>query len=204
MANICECGVAIAKEDLAKLGDAITKTEQGEGIEEVFAYDIISEDDRHSVKHHHHYIYGGNGTSKSKCYYEVDGERVEVEDYDRQYPRDKWMCDYQTHKCLVDKAYNNGWCVDWRKLNAYSYEMDTYVAEYDDHITIYFGGRWTFPEKLEEFLDSKEVRWQGAEAECGCEVLNNELGNEDFGLMCYIEKDDEGYDNYYVEDRSKI
>lgn len=202
MANICECAVAIAKEDLAKLGDAITKTEQGEGIEEVFAYDIISKDDRHSVRHHHHYVYSGKDTSIDKCYYEVDGERVEVPDYEKLYPRDKWMCDYQTHKCLVDKAYNNGWCVDWRKLNAYSYEMDTYVAEYDDHITIYFGGRWTFPEKLEEFLDSKEVRWQGAEAECGCEVLNNELGNEDFGLMCYIEKDDEGYDNYYVEDRS--
>lgn len=202
MANIAECGVAIAKEDLAKLDDAITRTKQGEGIEEVFAYDIVSENDRHSVKHYHHYVYGGNGTSVNKSYYEVDGERVEIDDYDKKYPHDKWMCDYQTHKCLVDKAYSNGWCVDWKKLHAYSYEMDTYVQEYDDHITIFFGGRWCFPEKLEEFLNSKEVLWQGAEAECGCAYLNDELGNSDFGLVASITKDDEGYDDYYVEDRS--
>lgn len=196
MANICECAVAIAKEDLAKLGDAITRTDRGDGIEEVFSYDIISKNDRHSVEHH-------NGTSVDKCYYEVDGERVKVEDYDKRYPRDKWICDYQTHKCLVDKAYSNGWCVDWEKLNAYSWEMDTYIQEFEDHITIYFGGRWSFPEKLEEFLNKKEVRWQGAEAECGCGILNDELGNEDFSLVAAISEDEDGYKDYYVEDRSE-
>lgn len=205
MANICECGVAIAKEDLAKLGDAITRVDnQSEGMEEMFAYDIISKDDRHSVKRYNKSLFGGVGKSDNTTYFEVDGEKMDEDTYDKKYPRDNWMCDYQTHKCLIDKTFSNGWCVDWRALKSYSYEIPPYVAEYDDHITIFFGGRWSFPESLEEFLNSKEVRWQGAEAECGCEVLNSELGNEDFGLMCYVDKDDEGFDNYYVEDRSRV
>lgn len=202
MANIAECAVAIAKEDLAKLGDAITRTEEGDGLEETFTYDIISKDDRHSVVRYIKYLFTGKGSSTDIKYYEVDGNKLSDDVYEKRYPRDKWICDYQTHKCKVDKLYSNGWCVDWRALHSYSYEISPYVAEYDDHITIFFGGRWSFPESLEEFLNSKEIRWQGAEAECGCEILNSELGNEDFGLMCYVQKDDEGYNDYYVEDRS--
>lgn len=202
MANIAECGVAIAKEDLAKLGDAITRTEDGDGSEETFTYDIISKDDRHSVVRYIKYFFTGKDSSTDIKYYEVDGNKLSDEVYEKKYPRDKWMCDYQTHKCEVDKTYSNGWCVDWRALHTYSYEIPPQVQEYDDHITIFFGGRWCFPESLGEFLDNREVRWQGAEAECGCEVLNDELGNEDFGLVASISKDDEGYDDYYVEDRS--
>lgn len=203
MANICECAVAIAKEDLAKLGDAITKIDnQGEGSEEMFSYEIMNGDKRHSVKHYIKYDFIGVGNSTSEKYYEVDGEKMGEDIYEERYPREDWFCDYQTHKCLIDKTFSNGWCVNWRTLRSYSYEIPPQVQEYDDHITIFFGGRWSFPESLEEFLNNKEVRWQGAEAECGCEVLNSELGNEDFGLMCYVDKDDEGYDDYYVEDRS--
>lgn len=206
MANIAECGVAIAKEDLKKLDGAITKVDVADGIEEVFAFEITKrlgeKEERHKVVRHHCYIFKGVGNSESQSYYEVDGKRMENDEYEKKYPYTEWNTDYDTHKVITDKAYSNGWCVDWKKLHSYSYEMDTYVQEYDDHITIFFGGRWGFPENLENLLDEKEVRWQGAEAESGCEVLNDKLGNEFFGLNCIREKDDEGYWNYMVEDRS--
>ena len=203
MANCADCAIAIAKEDLHCVQHAIYKTEEaGDGIETCFTFEIEKGDEKHDVECYCKHIYGGVGNSTSVQYYKVDGEKLDEETYEKRYPRDEWSMNFSSHKCVLDKTYSNGWCVDWQELGTYSYEVDPNVQEYDDHLTIYFGGRWSFPEALEDYLDKKEVRWQGAEAECGCEILNDELGNDDFGLVATIEKDEEGYDNYYVEDRS--
>lgn len=204
MANICDCGVAIAKEDLKKLDGAITRTKKGEGSTYKTSYDIVKGGERRKVVHYEHYEFGGVGKSKSESYFLVDNKKITPAEYRETYNElgTEWREDWDTHKVLIDTYCVEGWKIDWLKLHTFSYEATPYVAEYDDHITIYFGGRWSFPEKLEELLNKKEVRWQGAEAECGCEVLNDELGNEDFGLKACIDKDDEGYDNYFVEDRS--
>ena len=199
MANVADCAFAVAKDDLQKLSGAITRSDTEEGDEQEFVFDIISVDDRHSVRHYRKHIFRGETVD----YYEVDGKKYSAEKYREKFSLDKWLCDFQTHKCLKDCVYSNGWRVDWRALHSFSYDSVAYVAEYDDHITVYFGGRWDFPQDLIDLLNEKEVRWQGAVAESGCDVLDDELGNEDFGLVASITKDDDGFDNYYVEDRSE-
>lgn len=204
MANICDCAVAIAKEDLKKLDGAITRTKKGEGETYKTSWEIVKGGERRKVISYEHHEFKGVGQSTSESYFLVDGKKITPDEYKETYNElgTEWREDWETHKVLIDTYYVEGWKIDWLKLHTYSYETPPYVAEYDDHITIYFGGRWSFPENLEELLNKKEVRWQGAEAECGCEVLNDELGNEDFGLTAGIYKDEEDYDNYFVEDRS--
>lgn len=207
MANTCECGVAIALGDIKKLKGAIGRTVEPEGMEEMFQFDITKGDERHTVKHYTKYAYMG-GDSQNIKFYEVDGKKMDEEKFRELYPMyegdDRWLCDYETHRCLIDRTINNGWYVDWQKMNSYSYEIPPQIEEYDDHLTIFFGGRWCFPETLENFLNECDVEWQGAEAEPGCEVFNDDLGNSDFNLRWTREKvEGETYYDYYVEDTSK-
>lgn len=209
MANCADCAIAIAKEDIKKLGGAIKRLDKNyDGVESKLTYDIYNDNERHNVVHYYKNmeVYSGKGARFNRCserdnYYLVDNNKITPEEYTEKYAKN-YMVDYSTHKCEIDKAISNGWEVDWQKLNSYSYEMDTQVQEYGDHITIYFGGRWSFPESLETLFNDKEVVWQGAEAETGCEVLNDELGNWDFGLRTIKERDEDGYLWYYVEDKS--
>lgn len=207
MANIADCAFAVAKDELDKLKGAIYKLDKDiEGIEEAHTYDIVLNGRRHHVKRYEKYTHGGIGDSRSILFYEVDGYKHTSDVYEKCYPRGKWLVDYGTYKCVTDKAFCNGWCVDWQKLNSYSYEADTYVAEYDDHLTIHFGGRWDFPANLENALNASGIRWQGAGVEDGCDWECDEFGNYDFGLYIAKHRADGGDEpTYYrcIEDATE-
>lgn len=68
------------------------------------------------------------------------------------------------------------------KINecAYEYGCDEPVY-HDECITFDFGGRWDFPEAIENYLNDLDIAWQGAGVEDGCD-WRYEFGNEDFGL----------------------
>lgn len=111
-----------------------------------------------------------------------------------------------THNDNVWIDISNGWAVDWEKLDTYSYDSPTYVEEYDDHITVFFGARWNFPYDLEYKLYEYGVRWQGIACEDGEDYIDDELGNSDFGLCVVEEKgecDGESFVQHYVKDASK-
>ena len=109
---------------------------------------------------------------------------------------------------IKDITVDNGWVVDWVKLKTYSYEYTPSIHEFEDHVTVYFGGRWSFPSNLIDSLDNYGVLWQGAGCEDGCDWQDDEMGNADFGLRVKREriewKDDDGNYIYqhYVEDTS--
>lgn len=216
MANCAECAIAIAKKDIELLNGAIARDDKKGGINQVWEYEIVKAEniqstgsfipvmpeERHKVIRYSKAYRDKDDNPVEDNHYEVDGVRMSDEEYNVRY-RESCVTDWDTYKCLVDEVYDKGWCVNWKKLNSYSYEMDTQVDEFDDHITVYFGGRWSFPESLENTLNDAGVLWQGAEAESGCDILNDELGNEYFGLECLKERDEDGYLNYYVEDISE-
>lgn len=185
MANTCDCAIALEKDEekLARLG--INRVNHQDGYYYRYSYKTMDGREVEVAE-----VVGGGKYEKTIL---VDGKESTVEP----------MKASDTLKMLVDMRDNHGWRIDHLKAGFYSYSYEAEVQEYEDHITIYFGARWSFPKELEQKLNSMDIRWQGAEAEGGCEVLGDELGNEDFGLRAKTEKDEEGYDNYFVEDTSE-
>lgn len=206
MANVADCAFAVAKKDLEKLGGAITKCDGiMSGSEQKYAWNIEKDGVRKRVISYSRYLATRAWGGDTIGYYEVNGEKMSAEDYDKLYSyREGWQST-NNNKVYIDKYYSNEWCVDWAKLGSYSYDSDTWVQEYDDHITVYFGGRWSFPSEVEDFLYEKGVEWQGAVVEDGCEVLDDELGNTDFNLRIEEEEneyDGDTYTTHYIEDTS--
>ena len=202
MANTCNCAIAIAKKDLEKLesdeGRAIMRTNLKDGYEQRFIFTWCKNRQKAEVSHEENYHFG----TETEHIWRWNGKVVDKE-YIEKKRQEGWTQEWGCTKCVKDLAFSNGWVVDWKALNGYSYEMDTQVEEYDDHITVYFGGRWSFPEEVAETLNNADVEWQGAEAEVGCEVLSDTLGTAYFNLVAHKEKDDEGYWWYDVEDLSR-
>lgn len=205
MANVADCAFAVAKKDLDKLGGAITKCDNiVVGAEAKLKFKIEKDKVIAEVVYYNKYTCDKDKNESNERYYKVNGEKMTQEEYDTQYGyKNGWMSsDYKT---LIDKYYSEGWCVDWVKLHSYSYDSDTWVQEYDDHITVYFGGRWSFPSELEDLLYEKGIEWQGAVVEDGCDVLDDELGNTDFNLRIEEEEneyDGDTYTTHYIEDTS--
>lgn len=208
MANLADCAVAIAKSDLDKMDGAITKVENDGRDKYEYAtkqkYKQENSDDVYTLYTHHAedsvYRLRKNGEMIIECN-EWKPVQEKIEELNLQQ-------DWGSTKVLADNFTTNGWRVDWRKLDAYSYDYTPYIAEYDDHVTIYFGGRWDFPSSLENKLNEYGVSWQGAGCEDGCDWEYDEFGNSDFGLRIRKEKsdyvDDDGteYWNRYVYDSS--
>lgn len=214
MANLADCAVAIAKSDLGKMQGAVEKVEDDDGKDKYehavrSQYKVDGKNDKWTLLHENGY----NGAESYDHYtLKKNGEVVTA--------TDKWAVineaidgfglvkEWDKTKVLRDNFTSNGWKVDWLKLNSYSYDYTPYVHEYEDHITIYFGGRWDFPSSLEDKLNEYGVLWQGAGCEDGCDWEYDEFGNSDFGLRIKREKsdyvDDDGteYWNRYVEDTS--
>lgn len=202
MANVADCGVAIKKADIERLNGAIKKTNEKDGYEIVSSWDAEYKDNKEKV----HIIEKRSGVEDGKdsewsITYILDECSMPAEVFNKKY-RDKLFPLHETYKTVEDKQRSNGWEVNWKLLNAYSYQSDTNVQEYDDHITIYFGGRWGFPQDLEDTLNRAGVRWQGAVAEDGCEVYDSELGNEDFGLRLVVCGEDKDW--HCVEDQTGV
>ena len=106
-----------------------------------------------------------------------------------------------SNKVIRDVYSSNDWVVDFAKLDAYSYEFDPFIVEKDDYVVVHFGGRWGFPDSLEQKLDSAGVCWQGAGCEDGMDWQNDEIGNYDFGLRILADTencDGETYTYHYV------
>lgn len=187
MANIADCAVAIEKDERKLDEFGLTRTTLKDGYDLRYKY---STKDGHKVS----VVEVRNGESFSKTI-SVDGKQAS------ELPRDSIM-DTDTYKETRNIAISNGWRLDFLKAKFYSYDAPIDIREYEDHITIYFGGRWCFPEELENRLNDLDLAWQGADAEGGCEVLCDEYGNTDFGLRAIKRKadDDEDYDDYWVED----
>ena len=200
MANIAECGVAIAKSDINKLGGAIKQTKSKDGYQAVYAYEAKYEDGTVA-----HIVVSKIGIEDGKDSswehtYTVDGCTMPAEEYQKKYA-DRLFMDATTWRVIEEKEWSNGWEVNWKELGTSPYQSDTNVHEYDDHITIYFGGRWSFPETLENFLNGREVAWQGAEAEDGCSLFCDTIGSDDFGLRVVECGDEEDW--HCVEDMTK-
>lgn len=215
MANMADCAVAIAKKDLVFMNGAIKKIAEDDGSHEHDDYEYAVKSYYKRDKENNEYTvlhkcpYGGSSFYRLKKNSEVIVEsenygpiRDKIEELKLQHLWDR-------DKVLADKFVSNGWEVDWLKLNAYSYDSTPFVNEYEDHITIYFGGRWNFPEKLEDKLNAYGVLWQGAACEDGMDWQVDDLGNYDFGLRIGKEKseytgdDGEEYWQHYVEDTSE-
>lgn len=203
MANLADCAVAIAKEDIKKLKRGIVKARNHkDGYDEVFSYDVkyIESGKLAHITEKWHVVNDGANSENSKTYV-LDECSMPKEVFDEKY-RNKLTKEYDTWKVVEHKEWSNGWEINWKLLNSCPYQSDTNVQEYDDHITIYFGGRWGFPQDLEDTLNRAGVRWQGAVAEDGCEVYDSELGNEDFGLRLVVCGEDKDW--HCVEDQTGV
>lgn len=183
MANVAECAIAISKADIKRLPDnAITRAESGvEGYEQTNGY----------TRDGHRYTESHQLDGKTEYY--KDGKSCTYEDWAER-------IDWTTYKRGTDVVYSNGWRLDLVALHLCPYQTSVDVVEYDDHITLYFGGRWAFPQDTEDYLNSLDIEWQGAVAEGGCEVYDSQIGTADFGLRWYKGKDEDGYTNWWVED----
>lgn len=185
MANMAECAVAISKADIEKLGGAIRKAEENEKSEYIYTQDYG--DGYYTVS---------DGEVRLYCYGDMVA-RGWREVNDKLEELGKCIGD---HRVIKDTTVDNGWLVDWQLLGTYSYDMMPYITEHSEHIVVWFGGRWCFPEALENKLDALEVHWQGAVVEDGNEITYDDLGNEDYGLEIVEEEDEpwgEGEDVYY-------
>lgn len=190
MANICDCAVAIDMRDIKNndtLKQAIRRLENPvEGYELVEEYKTKAGD-----------VYRLIHSLGNTNYFYENGEPTTREDW-----RDN--LDWTDFKRVEEVVYSNGWRVDLAELQLFPYESSVEVAEFDDHLTLYFGGRWAFPEKLADRLDDLGVLWQGAAAEGGCDYYDSEIGNADFGLRWYKGKDEDGDTDWWVEDTTDL
>lgn len=188
MANIADCAVAIDMRDIKNndtLKQAIRRIEKPvEGYESVDEYKTKAGDIYrrvHSLENGHSYTKNNEPTTQEDWYEHID---------------------HTTFKRVEDVYYSNGYRIDLTELHLYPYESGVQVAEFEDHLTLYFGGRWAFPDELEDRLNELGVLWQGAGAEGGCDYYDSEIGNDDFGLRWYKGKSEEDPDvnDWYVED----
>lgn len=190
MANIADCAVAIDMRDIKNndtLKQAIRRLEKPlEGYESVDTY--ISNSGNvyrriHDLKNGYSYTKNNEPTT-----------------------REDWVehINHITFKRVEEVAYSNGWRIDLNALRLFPYDSSVEVAEFDDHLTLYFGGRWAFPDELEDRLNELGVLWQGASAEGGCDYYDSKIGNEDFGLRWYKGKDEDGDTNWWVEDTTNL
>ena len=209
MANLADCAVAIAKSDLGKMDGAITKvSNDGRDKYEYASRQKYTQENSDDV----YTLYSYNA-EESVYRLRKNGEMI-IESNEWKPVQEKikelnLRQDWNSMKVLADNFTSNGWRVDWLKLDTFSYDYTPYVHEYDDHITIYFGAKWSFPSSLEDRLYGYGVSWQGAGCEDGCDWEYDEFGNSDFGLRIGKEKreyvDDDGteYWNRYVYDTSE-
>lgn len=188
MSNIADCAMAIAKADISKLDGAIKRTNKKDGYSYRYEWNATDKEGR---KNH---ITETNDTSydgeKNEHYFIVEGgaERktaVVSEVYHKEW-QPNLITDHDSFSRTKESDISNGYEVDWVKLGSYPYQGNADVREYDDHITVYFPGRWSFPVEVEDFMNEHDVRWQGALAEPGCEAYDDTLGNEDFGLRVVV------------------
>lgn len=208
MANIAECAIAIALEDLPKLNGAIRKRKKGE--ESRYYCETKYKD-----KDGESYIFGHSWHEKDGETYELkknnhsvfftkDWHKIHDKMQELGLTTDITDPNYYTSK--IDICCDGEWAVDWAKLHAFSYDYTPLLEEYEDHITIIFGGRWDFPEALETFLNSLDIKWQGAGCEDGCDWQFDDYGTYDFGLRIGRERDNcdgEDYYYHYVYDTNK-
>lgn len=190
MANLADCAVAIAMDDIKNnptLKNAIRRIEKPiEGYESVEEYTTKGGDIYrriHALKGGHTYTKNGEPTTREDWFDNID---------------------HITFSRVEETYYNNGWRVDLAELHLYPYDSVVQVAEFDDHLTLYFGGRWAFPDELEDRLNELGVSWQGAGAEGACDYYDSEIGNTDFGLRWYKGKDEDDYINWWVEDTTNL
>lgn len=199
MANIADCGVAIAKKDLSKLG--IKKTDHKNGYRYIYTWEATDKSgNRYRVEEYNIGVEDGKNSHYEHTF-KVGDTSMPSEVYYKEWQPNLFM-EHDTWERLVGISYRDGWEIDWTKLRTSSYQSDVSVQEYDDHLTIYFGGRWGFPIELEDLFNNLDVRWQGAVAEDGCEVLDDTIGNENFGLRVTLCGDEQDW--HCVEDTSSL
>lgn len=220
MANMAECAIAIAKEDLHLLNGAIRKATEEDSQWEtrgVRRFVSANDDSIYRLVERRRMLQPEEGEhfGKYKTEYKLRKDRevlkltediIVIGNMIEQMglkPDTNYHCGQMNN--TYDAFSDNGWFVDWKKLHGYSYEMDASITDKDDHITIYFGGRWSFPDDLENYLNRSGVRWHGACVEDGCNVRENYLGNTDFSLVIEEEENDDGdqkYIQHYIYDAS--
>lgn len=190
MSNIADCAVAIDMRDIKNndtLKRAIRRIEKPvEGYELVEEYKTKTGDTYRLV----HDLENGNAYTKNN-------EPTTREDWAEN-------LDWTTFKRVEEVTYSNGWRIDLTELHLFPYASSVSVAEFDDHLTLYFGGRWAFPTKLEDRLNELGVSWQGASAEGGCDYFDSKIGNADFGLRWYKGKGDDEDTSWWVEDTTDL
>ena len=206
MANLADCAFAIAKEDILKTDGAIRRANPGEKCTMVTKSKYKDGNDE--------YIYWFKWTEgpTNSCRLVKNGVTIIDTTDEKEIAKTTDMLRNMERvgftETIKDVHVENGWAVDWRKLNSYSYDYTPSICEFEDHLTVYFGGRWSFPSSLEDSLNNYGVMWQGAGCEDGCDWQDDEMGNTDFGLRVKSEKsewqDDDGNYIYqhYVEDTS--
>lgn len=190
MANLADCAIAISKHDIAHnptLKKAIRPHQKP-----VEGYELVEE-------------YKTKDGSIYRLEHRLDAENKYFKD-GKPTTRDEWAenMDYTSYKRIKEVVYHNGYRLDLIALHLCPYDTSVEVADFDDHLTLYFGGRWAFPTTTEDFLNELGVEWQGADAEGGMDYYNSEIGNHDFGLRWYKDKDEEGYPNWWVEDTTDL
>lgn len=210
MANMAECAFAVAKDDINKMDGALRKAEPNEQAK--CAYKRTYKNDETGEVRIVYESY--EGTMWEPSVIKVKNKGVTIEEYHGEDCKNcnvqKELYDKGYHlinsKTIADTTVENGWMVDWVKLNAYSYDYTPYINEYEDHITVFFGGRWNFPAELENTLNDMGVRWQGAGCEDGMDWQYDNFGNTDFGLRIGEETeycDGEPYTQHFVEDTDR-
>lgn len=206
MANLADCAFAIAKEDIQKTDGAIRKAEPGE--KSSYVTKDVYKDGNDEYVYWFKWSEGGGNSCRLKKGNEVICDTSDPDGMKKISEKIRGMKHIGFSETVKDVHVENGWAVDWRKLNTYSYEYTPSIHEFEDHVTVYFGGRWSFPSNLIDSLDNYGVLWQGAGCEDGCDWQDDEMGNTDFGLRVKREKsewrDDDGNYIYqhYVEDTS--
>lgn len=204
MANLADCVFAVSKKDIPAMEGALRKAREDEKC--LYITKDIYEKDGEKYE----YLFKWKEGESNSCKLRKNGVTIaEASGQDTGKVTD--MLKDMNHvgfEQIKDITVDNGWLVDWVKLKTYSYEYTPSIHEFEDHVTVYFGGRWSFPSNLIDSLDNYGVLWQGAGCEDGCDWQDDEMGNTDFGLRVKRErsewKDDDGNYIYqhYVEDTS--
>lgn len=203
MANLADCAFAVAKDDIYKMNGAIRRAEPGE--KSTMVTKSIYKDGDDEYTYWFKWTEGAINSCRLKKGNEVIADTSDRDEMAKITAKLKDMTLVGFSETVKDTHVENGLVVDWQKLNTYSYEYTPSIHEFEDHITVYFGGRWSFPSHLEDKLNEFGVRWQGAGCEDGCDWQDDEMGNCDFGLRVKSEVeycDGEKYNQHYVEDTS--
>lgn len=202
MANLCECALAV-KKDCLKGGVSryIRKAKPEDKNERVSKYAVYKDSEwfgERSLavdafciqeKDKYRFIIRKNGdviyTTREEDNFATVRKRCEAKIKSMGY--DYLGDDYITKNVFVD----GGWCVDWKALGrpCGSYDYTPHIMEYEDHITLFFGAPWNFPEEIESIMNRRHAEWEGAAVEDGCNYRNY-FGNTTIGLK--IASEDSG------------